>query len=306
VLASPFAILLALALVAMPALAQSSPAPCPTGIHHVELPAVPTGELPQVCISQGLSTLFSFDTDLKPEAVTLDGAERFTKVDPGQSTLKLVPSEKVRPGELLRLTVRFKDNSAPSSATFLLVVHAAQAVPLVNVHRQPRTVESYRDELQTKEEEVRQYREENARLRAESAGPGGLAGLLASGLMGGKGIVAEDLIRRIAQHPSNARSVAFIASYRAAGRVAVAVTFDDLEGTPTWTAEGATLSLEGKKGVELRVRTVWQEASIPSRKPLRVVVEAEATDQEAQGRFTLKLWEASGARTVTLGNVTFP
>jgi hypothetical protein len=35
-------------------------------------------------------------------------------------------------------------------------------------------------------------------------------------------------------------------------------------------------------------------------------VEAELPQVEARGRFTLKLWDASGTRTVTLGGVTFP
>jgi hypothetical protein len=36
------------------------------------------------------------------------------------------------------------------------------------------------------------------------------------------------------------------------------------------------------------------------------VVEAEASQQEIGGPFTLTLWEAGGKRTITLGNVTFP
>ncbi|RYY96955.1 MAG: DUF2381 family protein [Chitinophagaceae bacterium] len=37
-----------------------------------------------------------------------------------------------------------------------------------------------------------------------------------------------------------------------------------------------------------------------------MVVEAEATAEAARGAFSLKLWEADGLRTVTIGNVTFP
>lgn len=37
-----------------------------------------------------------------------------------------------------------------------------------------------------------------------------------------------------------------------------------------------------------------------------MVVEAEATAEEARGTFTLKVWEAGGTRTVTIGGVTFP
>ncbi len=50
------------------------------------------------------------------------------------------------------------------------------------------------------------------------------------------------------------------------------------------TAEGATLTREGE----------------------RIIIEAEASAKEARGTFTLKLWEAGGARAVVLGGVTFP
>jgi hypothetical protein len=36
------------------------------------------------------------------------------------------------------------------------------------------------------------------------------------------------------------------------------------------------------------------------------VVELEMTARDAQGTFTLKMWDGSGSRLVTLGNVTFP
>ncbi|MDC0713211.1 DUF2381 family protein [Stigmatella sp. ncwal1] len=302
---SPRAILLALTLLAVPVLAQPGPASCPVGVLHVGLPEVLTDELPQVCISPGLGTLFSFDAALG--TVKLDAAERFTQVEFGQSTLKLMPSEQVQPGDQLRLTVRFKDNAAPSSATFLLTVHAAQAVPLVDVHRQPRTVESYREELKAKEGEVRQCLEENAQLRFENAGPGGIAGLLTSRLMGEQGIASQDIVRNTGLHPLSGLFVVMATSYRATGRVAVAVKLRNSEGAALWTAEGATLHLEGKRGVALNVLRVWQEAPIDSGKwPRLLVVEAAAKEQEAKGSFTLTLWEAGGARTLTLGGVTFP
>lgn len=37
-----------------------------------------------------------------------------------------------------------------------------------------------------------------------------------------------------------------------------------------------------------------------------MTVEAEALPSEAQGTFTLKLWDRGGMRTVTLGGVAFP
>lgn len=87
-----------------------------------------------MCISPGQTTAFSFDSQLAPGSVSVEEAERFTKVEPGPSTLKLVPSEKVPIGRQLRVTVRFADGAAPSSAAFVLVAHAAQSASLVEVH----------------------------------------------------------------------------------------------------------------------------------------------------------------------------
>jgi uncharacterized protein (TIGR02268 family) len=267
---------------------------------------VPTGEPPPVCISPGQTTVISFDADLAPGSLTLESAERFSKVEPGPSAVKLVPSERVALGEPLRLTVRFRDGAAPASATLLLVAHASQAAPLVEVHREARTVESYQQELRAKEEEARQLREEVARLRAERGGPGGLSGLFASGLMGDAGIPSEKITQLVTRNPANALRLEHAWSYRASGRVAVRLTLTSPEGAAPWTADGAALTLEGRRGAALRVLPVWQEAPIPPGEQGDVVVEAEATEKEARGAFTLKLWEAGGVRTVTVGGVTFP
>jgi uncharacterized protein (TIGR02268 family) len=260
-----------------------------------------------VCISPGQTTFISFDADLAPGSLTLDGAERFSKVEPGPSAVKLVPSERVALGEPVRLTVRFRDGAAPASATLLLVAHAAQAAPLVEVHREARTVESYQQELRAKEEEARQLREEVARLRAERGGPGGLSGLFASRLLGDTGIPSEVITQRVTRNPANALRLERARSYRASGRVAVRLLLAHPEGAAPWTAQGAALTPEGRRGAALRVLSVWQAEPIaPGPEGGDVVVEVEATEEEARGAFTLKLWEAAGVRTVTVGGVTFP
>jgi uncharacterized protein (TIGR02268 family) len=301
VLASPPVFLLALVLLAGPALA----APC-LPVRHIEIPAVPAREVQPVCISTGETTVFSFDADIAPESVTLEGADLFTKVEPGPSTLKLVPSEKVPPGKELRVTVRFADNAAPSSASFVLVAHAAEATSLVEVHRQKRTAKSLQQELKATKEEARQLREENTRLRADKESPGGLTGLLASGVMGKEGVASKDLTRDFTQPPTNPLTVGVVTDYRSTGRVALELWLLNPEGAPAWTAEGAALTLEGKRGGALKVLKVWQEKPIPPGKDRRVVVEAESPPDGARGPYTLKLWEADGARTVTLSGVTLP
>ncbi|AEI66276.1 hypothetical protein LILAB_21880 [Corallococcus macrosporus] len=293
--------LLALALLAGPALA----APCST-VRHIEIPAVPAGDAQPVCISPGQTTVVSFDAQLAPGSVTLEGTDGFTMVDPGASTLKLVPSEKVPLDKPLRLTVRFADNAAPLSASIVLVAHAEEAASLVEVHRRQRSAESYKQELKAKEEEARQLREEVARLRADKSGPGGLRGLLASGAMGKDGVASKEISPTLTAPPTKSLWVVGVTAYRSASRVALEVELSNPEAAPTWTGEGATLTLEGKKGVTLKVLPVWQHAPIAPGENRFVVVEAEATVEEARGNFTLKMWEEGGTRTVTIGGVTFP
>jgi hypothetical protein len=62
----------------------------------------------------------------------------------------------------------------------------------------------------------------------------------------------------------------------------------------------------GRGGVRLRVLRVWQPEPILPKGPGLVVVEVEATEEQARGTFHLKLGEASGPRTITLHEVTFP
>jgi uncharacterized protein (TIGR02268 family) len=90
-------------------------------------------------------------------------------------------------------------------------------------------------------------------------------------------------------------------------RVTVEVFLLVPEDAPPWTPESATLTLQGRKGVELKVLTVWPLEPIhPGTQGGSVFVEADAPADAAAGTFTLKLWDASGARTVTLNGVTFP
>ena len=299
-------LLLALSLVAgTAAVAQSRTNACGQGARHIELKPVPTGELPEVCISPRLVTVLSFDSDLALESVTVEGRERFAKVEPGDSTLKVVPSEKLLPGERLRLTVRFKDGAAPVSAAFWLVVHPARAEPLVEVSRQKRTVESYQQEVREKDSWLRQCQEENARLDAESEGPAGLAALLDAGLLDTEGIASKKLTWAAADHSDSALKLLSAYSYRSSKRVALELWLAAAGEMQPWTATSAEWVGPGPN--TLRVLPLRQ------REPVhfdggrhRILIEAEATPAEAQGTFTLKLWDAGRSRSIVLTGVTFP
>nr|WP_254626408.1 DUF2381 family protein [Myxococcus sp. CA039A] len=284
--------------------AQFSPTSTGMGARRVELAPEEPPKAIEVAISPGLSSALFFDSELVQESVDFEGRDRFSLVDIGRTTIRLIPSERISSGERLRLIVRFRDESAPASATFLLVMHPAKAELVVEVYRQKRGVESYREEAREARAEAHRYREELARLRAERNSPGGLAGLISTGAMNPHGVEGRDLLKAITQAAGSPLAVRNAYGYRSARRVAVEVGLDFPEGARPWTARDATL--RGKSGEELKILQVWQDTPVPSEKFIRVVIEAEATADAARGIFTLKLWEANGPRTVTLGNVTFP
>jgi uncharacterized protein (TIGR02268 family) len=300
------ALLLVLSLLAATtAVAQSRTAPCGQGVRHIELKPDSISELPEVCISPRLVTVLSFDADLAPDSVTVEGRERFAKVDPGDSILKLVPSERLRPGERLLLTVRFKDGAAPVSASFWLVVHPSRAEPLVEVSRQRRTVESYQQEVRDKDSWLRQCQEENARLDAQSEGSAGLAALLDAGILDIQGIAAKNLTRIAALLTGSDLQMISAYSYRSSTRVAVEVWLKLAGEAQPWTVAGAELVGLGPSAL-LVLPPQQREPIRFGDSGQRILIEAEATEAEAQGTFTLKLWDASRSRSVTLTGVTFP
>ncbi|NVJ10501.1 DUF2381 family protein [Myxococcus sp. AM001] len=289
-----------------PALAQSpSSSSVGLSVRRIELVSDDAQPAVEVAVSPGLSTVFLFDSEVSREGLALEGRERFAMVDAGLNTLRLVPSEKISAGERAKLTVRFQDGAAPASATFVLVAHPARSEAQVEVYRRKRGVETYQEEVRQARLEAEQLREENARLRAERSTPNGVTGLIATSVLNGRGIEFRDVSKGVTQAPGGAAGKSHTYTYRTARRVAVEVALMSRGDDQPWTAVGAML--RGKANEELKVLQVWQSGPItPGADTQRVVVEAEAASESSQGPFTLKLWDADGRRTVTLGNVTFP
>jgi uncharacterized protein (TIGR02268 family) len=279
---------------------------CDTAQQRVELPAEPRGEVAEVCISPGLATTFLFfQGGILRDRVVVEDAQRFTWVEAGTGNIVVLPSENVAPGQRLKLTVFFAGSEAPASATFTLVVHPARAARQVEVFRQKRTLASYQQSEKEKEAQVQQCRAENARLRAESEGPRGLVGLLATGVMDEKGVPSRDLSKSATRHPANALTAVQVFSYHSSGRVAVELWLEDPKGGTPWRVAGAELVGPGHR--RLRVLPPWQEETRGfAAESFRVVIEAEATEQEARGSFTLKAWNEEGTRSLILSGVTFP
>ncbi len=304
---SPAALLLALTLFATAAdAAERAPLPsCEPVVHHIELAADATSEAHEVCMRPKLAANFFFDSEVA--RIELTGRQRF-RVMEGDAGLALLLVGEFHDGERVPMVVYFKDGKAPESATFVLVVHPAQAERQVEVSRHPRTLDSYRQGEQQARAEARQCQEEKARLQAESSGQVGLTGLIATKLLGEEGVRAQDIRERIAQRPGATFDMGKFITYRAVGpkgrgRVAVEVELWSPPGAPPWTLMGA--ALVGAQQEVLGAPTVWPLESIPPGNSLRIVVEVEATEAESRGTFTLKLWGKEGG-VVAFDGVTFP
>jgi len=280
------------------------------GVRVVELPEEPTGPEPEVVISPGLSTTFTFDAELSrgesgKDRVELEGREVFSLVDVGQTTLRLTPSDTLVSGARLRLSVRFKDGAAPSAAAFILVVHPVRAERLVEVYRKAQPVEFYQREARAARTEAERCHEDLERERAEHTVPGGLAGLIAAGTVDLNGVGTRNLTESVIRAQGNALVTVQVFSYRSARQVALEVLLENPEDARTWTTPEAVLTNE--RGVELKALPVWQSGPVaPGGSQQRLVVQAEALEAQPQGRYTLKFWEPSTGRTVILSGVSFP
>jgi uncharacterized protein (TIGR02268 family) len=275
------------------------------GVRHIELRADTPAQVHEVRISPGRGTLLFFDTPLQRGRVVLAGEERFLLATLGENAraYTLLPSDEVRVGEQLSLTVSFADGATPQTATFHLVVHTGSPQTQVNVYRHPRTLDSYRQESGEQRERAEQCETRLTQVLT-SREEEGLAGLESAGLLG-NGITLLDLTPTLRQAPGNALGIRSAESVRALGRVAVRLRLENRSPQP-WEAEGAELVSE--EGVPLKVLKVWREQPIQpgSNKGGTVLVEAEATKKSAQGPHVLRLWGTGGKRSLTFTNVTFP
>jgi uncharacterized protein (TIGR02268 family) len=280
--------------------------PCEVGTRYIELEADALSKPPEVCIRPELSLTLFFDAKLA--RVEVEGRERFRRVKMMDDTLTLVASETLHDGERVPVTVYFEDGLAPTSATFMLVVHPSQAERQVEVSRHERTLLSVRQGEQQARAEAQQCREEKARLQAECGGQVGLTSLIANGWLDEKDVVARRL-KEVTHRPGDTLAATKVVSYRAIGpegrgRVAVKVDLFN-RGTVTWMPKGAVLV--GSKREELMGVTVWPLVPIPPGKFQTLTVEMDATESEARGTFTLKLWAGeAGAGGVTLEGVRLP
>ena len=303
---SPGAVLLAALLAGATQAAEHPPAPRCAATARFDL----AGESPEgafsVCVSADEPTTLVFDSLLPPGAVEMLPDNRSIGVAQGDEFVTVNPRRGFLPGERVKVTVRFADGAAPASATFWLVGHGGLGARRVEVFRQPRPPDVLKKERDEAQAEARQCQEDKARLLAEREEPGGLIG---AAWLEGAGVVASMKLSFLTEPPANAFGLdeARSYSYTPTGEThpaSVAVRLRLLNpGAEPWTLAGAALVDSAGEQVEL---ARWPLAPIPANGAGAVVVGIKGERAQLGCPCTLKLWEATGPRTFTLGNVEFP
>lgn len=295
--------LLALALIAGAAqAAEPPPVSLCAATSRVDLAADSTAQASEVCVSPDETTTFVFDSRLAAGTVEFQPEGRLADWAQGKEgmSLHVIPKGDFLPGERVRVTVRFADGATPASATFWLVGHAARGTRRVEVFREPRPAGALKREAAEARAEARQCQEDKARLLAERKEPGGLMG--AAWLARGGELQSKRIWFNLKQHPTNALRTEDARSYSHPGSMAARLELKN-PGAEPWTAAGAVLKDSTGAEVEL---SVWQESAIAPGARGFVVVGAEREPGQLGCPCSLKLWEAQGPRTVTLGNIMFP
>jgi uncharacterized protein (TIGR02268 family) len=268
----------------------------------IELSATDPKEVPELPIQPGRLTTFLLGAPLKLAGVELEEREGFSRVTGLEDALLLMPSNSFTVGRRLNLRLRFVEGTVPASVDFVLVVSTG-AETQVEVNLQPGTPYASWQEAEAERIKLRQVQ---AELERERQKPDGLTGLLVNGQVDKTGLTARGLYAEVdfTQLPGQPLFVQEATSYRARGVVALALKVDNVSSRP-WTAAGA--SLVGEGGERLKVLRVWpSEPLAPGATWQRVVVEAEVTEAQVRGRFTLSLWQEGEPPSVSLDGVTFP
>jgi uncharacterized protein (TIGR02268 family) len=120
--------------------------------------------------------------------------------------------------------------------------------------------------------------------------------------------VGRNIWKDITQSPGETLVVGEAYSYRAAkpGHVAVELSVENT-GTRPWMAEGVEgAEFVSTEGMRLRVVRVWQPGPLAPGVQRNLVVEAEATVEQARGTFLLTLGEAGGSPPLTVRGIIFP
>jgi uncharacterized protein (TIGR02268 family) len=276
---------------------------------RIDLFKDPSAPGADVCVTADQPTTFVFDSRIEPGAVEFQPEGGLSDWAQGRegTSLTVIPKAGYLPGERVRVTVRFADGAAPTSASFWLVGHAARGARRVEVFRIARPVDVLTREVTEARADSQKCHEDKARLLSERTQPGGLMGT--AWLWGGGTVSVTELEGVISARPGNALQASKASSFtfsrggnKVAVSVAVSVTLTNPASEPWTAAEGI---LVNARGDELTL-TAWQESPVLPGGKGEVVAGAQTVVTLLACPCTLKLWEAQGPRKVVLGDVAFP
>jgi uncharacterized protein (TIGR02268 family) len=277
---------------------------CESASPRVDLLPKTVGAPPKACISANLVTVLSFDADIDRDQVEVQGSERFESFEVAGRMIVLKPKSNLMPGERFLLTVPFLDGAAPVSATFLLIAHPALATRQIDVFRHPRPVEAYQQEAQEARAEVAQLKDRLKQLENQATTKGGLAALLANGIVGEDGIKAK-ILRDLQGRHGDALDVRKCLSLRAveSGRVALSLELSQPQ-PQEWSIK--EIFLADDHGGVFRPFTWLGEGPVPpSNAPYKVILEWQLKGSEVARSFTLVM-VGNDDLAVKMGRVVFP
>jgi uncharacterized protein (TIGR02268 family) len=296
---------LILALHASPAHADPpSYVECESASSRVDLPLKATGAPPKACISADIATVFSFNADVNPDLVAIQGRERFERLVVAGSMIVLKPKSDLAPGERFLLSVSFLDGAAPESATFLLIAHPALATRQIDVFRHARPVKAYQQEVQEVRAENAQLRSRVKQLEDQALTRGGLADLLANDLVDHNGIKTALLDNLVGSHGDVLYVGRCLSLYAIAGnRAALKLTVSQPR-PQEWGIKEIFLT-DDHGGVFKPITWLGTGPIPPGNAPYPVILEWQLNSSESKRPFALVMVGDDG-RTVKVGRVVFP
>jgi uncharacterized protein (TIGR02268 family) len=296
---------LTLVLLANPAQSGTpSFADCEAAPPRVDLLPETTSAPSKACISASLVTVFSFDTEISRDSVSIQGRDRFEKVEASDSAIILKPKHNLTPGERYLLSVSFLDGAAPESVTFLLVAHPALATRQIDVFRRARPIEACQQEVQEARTENAQLRSRVKQFESQALTKGGLTDLIVNGIVREEGVKTMRLEDLHGMH-GNALAVRECLSFHAFDSRRVALSLSLAQPQPQeWSIK--EIFLADDHGGVFRPFTWLGEGPIPpSNAPYEVTLEWQLKGSEVARSFTLVVVGNDG-RTVRVGRIVFP
>jgi uncharacterized protein (TIGR02268 family) len=259
---------------------------------------------PKACISAAIATVFTFDTDVNPDLVVLQGRERFESFVVAGRMIVLRPRSNLAPGERFLMTVPFLDGAAPESATFLLIAHPVLATRQIDVFRHARPVEAYQHEVHELQAENAQLRSRVKELGGQVLTRGGLADLLANGFVDAKGIKTAELNNLLGTHGDALFVGECLGLYAIANsRVALRLSVSQPR-SQEWSIKEVFLT-DDHGGVFKPITWLGKGPLPPDNAPYEVILEWQISGDEVKRPFALVVVGDDG-RTVRVSKVVFP